>query len=43
MARHERPVFGETYRGVPLIWNVFYDITDIRRSRKELEERNQSC
>ena len=32
---------GETYRGVPLIWNVFYDITDIRRSRKELEEKSE--
>ena len=27
----------ETYRGVPIIWNVFFDITDTFDAKKELE------
>ena len=28
----------ETYRGVPIIWNVFFDITDTLDAKKELEK-----
>lgn len=32
---------NEVYRGIPVIWTVFYDITDLYRGRKEIEEKSE--
>ena len=31
----------EVYKGRPIMWNVFYNVTDLHRAQKELEEKSK--